>query len=426
VNRYNIRSISRRNEEGNRTIKFIDSRLELLTGDLAETEAEAESFKKNRNIADIAGEAEYQTLKKGKTEQALIEANTETEILKMALDFLSQSQNAYQLLPASFENKALQEAIDQYNKLILKHINLEKTARPGNRQLEMLSEQIDALRANITSSVSRAYQSSMVAVNQLKSEYESAQSKLGEIPSQERGFRDISRRQMVKEKLYLFLLQNREQTAMMLANATPKGIVIDEAFALKEPLTMKKRYIYLIALVIGLMIPPVVIAIKSLLRNKFSTLDELRSLTTLPILGEISLTRSTSPIAVYQGAQSSAAELFRQIRSHLQFIIQPKRGNVILITSTSSGEGKSFISVNLAATLALSGKKVMVVGADVRKPRLATYLSITERRPGLTAYLANNHLTPDELIIPADDSRLFDIILSGAIPPNPAELLLSN
>ncbi|MDE6352687.1 MAG: polysaccharide biosynthesis tyrosine autokinase [Muribaculaceae bacterium] len=426
VNRYNIRSISRRNEEGNRTIKFIDSRLKLLTGDLAETEAEAESFKKNRNIADIAGEAEYQTLKKGKTEHALIEANTETEILKMALDFLSQPQNAYQLLPASFENKALQEAIDQYNKLILKHINLEKTARPGNRQLEMLSEQIDALRANITSSVSRAYQSSMVAVNQLKSEYESAQSKLGEIPSQERGFRDISRRQMVKEKLYLFLLQNREQTAMMLANATPKGIVIDEAFALKEPLTMKKRYIYLIALVIGLMIPPVVIAIKSLLRNKFSTLDELRSLTTLPILGEISLTRSTSPIAVYQGAQSSAAELFRQIRSHLQFIIQPKRGNVILITSTSSGEGKSFISVNLAATLALSGKKVMVVGADVRKPRLATYLSITEHRPGLTAYLANNHLTPADLIIPADDSRLFDVILSGAIPPNPAELLLSN
>ncbi|MDE5970348.1 MAG: polysaccharide biosynthesis tyrosine autokinase [Muribaculaceae bacterium] len=426
VDRYNIRSISRRNEEGNRTIKFIDSRLELLTGDLAETEAEAELFKKNRNIADIAGEAEYQTLKKGKTEHALIEANTETEILKMALDFLSQPQNAYQLLPASFENKALQEAIDQYNKLILKHINLEMTARPGNRQLEMLSEQIDALRANIISSVSRAYQSSMVAVNQLKSEYESAQSKLGEIPSQERGFRDISRRQAVKEKLYLFLLQNREQTAMMLANATPKGIVIDEAFALKEPLTMKKRYIYLIALVIGLMIPPVVIAIKSLLRNKFSTLDELRSLTTLPILGEISLTRSTSPIAVYQGAQSSAAELFRQIRSHLQFIIQPKRGNVILITSTSSGEGKSFISVNLAATLALSGKKVMVVGADVRKPRLATYLSITEHRPGLTAYFANNHLTPADLIIPADDSRLFDVILSGAIPPNPAELLLSN
>ncbi len=426
INKYNIRSISQRSEEGNRTIQFIDSRLELLTDDLADTEAEAESFKKERNIADIVGEAEYQTLKKGKTEQALIEANTEAEILKMALDFLSQPQNAYQLLPASLENKSLQEAIDQYNKLILKHINLEKTARPGNRQLEMLSEQIDALRSNIITSVSRAYQSRMVAVNQLKSEYGSAQSKLGEIPSQERGFRDISRRQAVKEKLYLFLLQNREQTAMMLANATPKGVVIDEAFALKEPLTMKKRYVYLIALVIGLMIPPVVIAIKSLLRNKFSTLEELRSLTSLPILGEISQTRSSSPIVVYEGAQSSAAELFRQIRSHLQFIIPSKRGNVILITSTSSGEGKSFISVNLAETLALGGKKVVVVGADVRKPRLATYLEISERRQGLTAYLASNQLTPADMIISGDNKRLFDVILSGAIPPNPAELLLSD
>ncbi|MBD5378915.1 MAG: polysaccharide biosynthesis tyrosine autokinase [Bacteroides sp.] len=426
VNKYNIRSICRRNDEGNRTIEFIDSRLELLTGDLAETEAEVETFKKSRNIADITGEAEYQSLKKGKTEQALIEANTEAEILKMALDFLSQPQNAYQLLPASFENKSLQEAIDQYNKLILKHINLEKTARPGNRQLEMLSEQIDALRANITSSVSRAYQSSMVVVNQLKSQYGSAQSKLNDIPTQERSFRDISRRQAVKEKLYLFLLQNREQTAMMLANATPKGVVIDEAFALKEPLTMKKRYIYLIAFVIGLMIPPVVITIRTLFRNKFSKLEELLSLTSLPVLGEISLARSTSPIVVYDGAQSSTAELFRQIRSHLQFIIPPKQGNTILITSTSSGEGKSFISVNLAATLALSGKKVIVVGADVRKPRLASYISISDRRHGLTTYLANKQILPAELIIPADNQRLFDVILSGPIPPNPAELLLSN
>lgn len=425
VERYNIRSINRRNEEGNRTIAFIDSRLELLSGDLAETEAEAEAFKKSRNIADIAGEAEYQTLKKGKTEQNLIEAETEAEILKMARDFLSSPANAYQLLPASIDNKPLQEAIDQYNKLILKRINLSKNALPGNRQLARLSEQIDAMRDNIISSVSRAYDSRMVAVNQLKAEYGSAQAKLGNIPSQERGFRDISRRQAVKEKLYLFLLQNREQTAMMLANAAPKGVVIDSAYALNEPLTMKKRYVYLIALIIGLMLPPVVIAVKNLLKNKFTTLDELRAVTSLPLLGEVSLSRSKSPIVVYKGADSTVAELFRLIRSHLEFILPSQKSNTLLVTSTSSGEGKSFVSINLAATLALTGKKVMVVGADIRKPRLAAYLSINGNYPGLTSYLSNHDIDVDSLIV-KDESKLpFDVILSGPVPPNPAELLLS-
>ena len=427
VERYNIRSVTRRNEEGNRTISFIDSRLELLSGDLAETEAEAEAFKKSRNIADIAGEAEYQTLKKGKTEQNLIEAETEAEILKMARDFLSSPANAYQLLPASIDNKPLQETIDQYNKLILKRINLAKNALPGNRQLSRLSEQIDAMRANIITSVSRAYDSRMVAVNQLKSEFGAAQAKLGDIPAQERGFRDISRRQAVKEKLYLFLLQNREQTAMMLANATPKGVVIDEAYALNEPLTMKKRYIYLIALVIGLMLPPIVIAVRNILRNKFTTLDELRSLTSLPVLGEISLSRSKSPLVVYKGADTSVAELFRLIRSHLEFILPSQESNTLLVTSTSSGEGKSFISINLAATLALTGKKVLVVGADIRKPRLGTYLSIESSRthPGLTSYVSNQSLTVNEIIFKSNEKIPFDIILSGPVPPNPAELLLN-
>lgn len=426
VERYNIRSISRRNEEGNRTIAFIDSRLELLSGDLADTEAEAEAFKKSRNIADIAGEAEYQTLKKGKTEQNLIEAETEAEILKMARDFLSSPANAYQLLPASIDNKPLQEAIDQYNKLVLKRINLAKNALPGNRQLVRLSEQIDAMRENIITSVSRAYDSRMVAVNQLKLEFGAAQAKLGDIPAQERGFRDISRRQAVKEKLYLFLLQNREQTAMMLANAAPKGVVIDEAYALNEPLTMKKRYIYLIALIIGLMLPPVVIAVKNLLKNKFTTLDELRSLTSLPVLGEVSLSHSKSPLVVYKGADSTVAELFRLIRSHLEFILPSQKSNTLLVTSTSSGEGKSFVSINLAATLALTGKKVVVVGADIRKPRLAAYLSINGNYPGLTSYLSNTDINVDSLIVKDSSRWPFDIILSGPVPPNPAELLLND
>lgn len=425
VERYNVRSVNRRNEEGNRTIAFIDSRLELLSGDLADTEAEAEAFKKSRNIADIAGEAEYQTLKKGKTEQNLIEAETEAEILKMARDFLSSPANAYQLLPASIDNKPLQEAIDQYNKLILKRINLAKNALPGNRQLVRLSEQIDAMRDNIITSVSRAYDSRMVAVNQLKAEYGSAQAKLGNIPSQERGFRDISRRQAVKEKLYLFLLQNREQTAMMLANAAPKGVVIDEAYALNEPLTMKKRYVYLIALVIGLMLPPVVIAVKNLLKNKFTTLDELRSLTQLPVLGEVSLSRSKSPLVVYKGADSTAAELFRLIRSHLEFILPSQKSNALLVTSTSSGEGKTFVTINLAATLALTGKKVIVVGADIRKPRLGAYLSISGNYPGLTSYLSNQGLEIDNIIVREEGKLPFDVILSGPVPPNPAELLLN-
>lgn len=425
VRLYNLRSVDRRNAEGQQTLRFIDSRLDLISGDLSVSESEVEQYKKNQRIIDVAAEAEYQTKKKSKTEESLIEGETYAEILLMTRDFLSQPSNEWQLIPTSVDSKPLQEAIKQYNELILKRMSLAKNAKDSNPRLRELSQQISLMKKNILSSLESAIRQQQVVVSEMRRQFGASESKLGKIPEQERRYRQILRQQSIKEQIYLFLLQRREETSIMLANATPKGVTIDEAYALKEPVSMRRRNVYLIALCLGLMIPPVVLFIRKKLRNRFSDRSELESLTSIPLIGEITKDDSGSNLVVGNKENSTIAELFRLVRSNLQFVLSNPDDKVILLTSTVSGEGKTFIAVNLAASLALMSKRVVLVGADIRKPRLANYLSLPQSR-GLTDFVVDQSLKIDNILIKSHGNIPFDVVLSGPIPPNPSELLLSS
>ena len=263
-------------------------------------------------------------------------------------------------------------------------------------------------------------------ISDMKRQLGVTDSKLGSIPTQERQYRDIKRKQTIKEQLYL--MQRREDTALMIANTTPKGVIVDKAFSVSEPISMKKKMVLLLALIFSMIIPPVILVIKKFLRDKFDTKEELKALTEIPIIGEISKDNSGETIVVKAGSVTTISELFRAVRTNLQqFFMAKAEEKVVLMTSTVSGEGKSFVSANLAQTLALtnSNMKVLLVGMDIRKPRLAEYLSLPSSL-GLTEYLAKEDMNVDDIILKTPSGLSFDVITSGPIPPNPAELLLSN
>lgn len=423
IAKYNARGIAEKNLQGEKTARFIDERLAIISGDLSTAESDIQNYKESKGIIDVGTEAAYQTGKRSKFEGALAEAETQAEIVKLTGEFIANPENAYSLIPMTTENKGLQEGIKEYNELVLQRMSLAANAKPNNKALKLLDSQIDAMRVNIATSVNKTYDNMMVAIREMRKEMNTAMGRLGNVPLQEREFLNMKRQQEVKQQLYLFLLQRREETAMMLANATPKGLIVDEAFAFNKPVSMSKMLILLIAILIGFCIPPVLIYARKFLRTKFDTRDELESIIDVPVLGEVCQDKSGRSLVAVAGDHSSTTELFNLLRSHLPFVLGD--GNkVVMLTSTRSGEGKSFVSINLAADMALLDKRVLLIGMDVRKPRLSEYLDIKPRF-GLTQYLSSRDITVDSLIVRDPKAPNLDIITSGPVPPNPAEILSS-
>jgi capsular exopolysaccharide synthesis family protein len=343
----------------------------------------------------------------------------------MTSDFLANPNNAYELIPTNVSNGTVQGGIDSYNSLVMQRMRLLAYAKPDNNTIKLLSEQIDAMRKNITTSINRAYKDLEVTMRDLRTEQATTMGKLSDVPTQEREFLDMKRQQAVKQELYVFLLKRREETAMMLANAVPKGIIVDDAYTLSEPIGLGKKAILFLGLLLGLFLPPVYIYLSKLLRNKFDTRQDVEKIIDAPILGEICNDRSGEALVVSSISTTSCCELFRLLRTNLLFVLNDVNDKVVLMTSTTSGEGKSFIATNLAATLSLLNKKVLLVGMDIRNPQLAQYLKINPRF-GLTQYLSSSEINLDDIITPLPGNNNLSVIVAGPVPPNPAELLTSH
>lgn len=423
---YNMRGIREKNLQGEKTSQFIADRLVILNEGLNDSELAIEKYKRDHNIIDLQVDLSYNTQKKGELERALLNAETQAEIIRMTGDFLRNPENAYSLVPATIPDMA--EAIETYNEVVLKRLELLSSANPNNAMLKKISEQIDAMRANIITSVDRAQISADLSVKEIKGRKSVAESNLGSIPTQEREFLTLKREQLVKQNLYTFLLQRGEETSMLLANAVPKGIIVDQAYTLNKPLGLGNMMIMLIACCMGICLPPAYLWLRKLLRNKFETREEAEKIIDAPILGEMCQIREKNDgaLAVGNGINSSASELFRLLRTNLLFMLNGADDKVVLMTSARSGEGKSYISINLAATLALlKGKRVLLVGMDIRKPQLANYMGIPST-PGLTEYLSTPGMNIDNIIRRNTPVENMDVIVAGPIPPNPSELLASD
>lgn len=424
VENYNKKGVEDKQLKGYKTSEFIDNRIALLAQELEMSEKDIEVYKKSNNITDVRAEATYLMGRKGKLETELLTAETENEVLRLTRDFVANPSNKYALIPLSGmdingQQSAVTSAINKYNDLVLSRMKIENNAKSNNASLKVLNDQIDAMRANIISSLEKAIANSDVALRDLREQTRQSMSKLGEIPTQEREYYNMKRQQTVKEQLFLYLLQQREQTAISIANSMPRGTVIDEAYSLLTPVSMTRKKMLMCAFVLGLLLPIGYITVKNKLRNKFATKSEVEALTDVPVLGEVCLSHRKESVVVRDS--SSIAELFRLIRTNLGFVMG-SANKVVLVTSTKSGEGKSFVSVNLAASFALLGKKVLLVGMDIRKPRLANYLGISHQ-PGLTQYLSSEQYKISDIIQKSVEVESLDVVVAGPVPPNPAELL---
>lgn len=424
ITNYNKKGIENKRIKDEKTANFISNRLETLVNELDASEELIEEYKRSHNISNLGAEASYQFGRKTSLETKLINAETEFEILQMTRDFISNPVNKYSMIPYSAGDGAATGIIAAYNSLIAERIKLENNAKANNIALQALTKQIDALRENITETLNKSYETSLVRLNELRKQMHESQAKLGEIPSQEREYLSMKRHQSVKEQLYLYLLQQQEETTLNIANAMARGIIVDNAYAFNAPVSASKKKIVFIFFFLGLITPIAYFYARNLLRNKFDTKEELEKRTSIPILGEICTSKRNNILVVKEGGSTSAAELFRLVRSNLQFILNNQAEKVIMVTSTIAGEGKSFISINLASSFALLGKKVCLIGMDIRKPQLANYLNLPASI-GLTQYLASDQYKIDDITLKAPVAENMDIIQAGPIPPNPAELLMT-
>ncbi|EIA10226.1 GumC family protein [Flavobacterium frigoris] len=423
---YNEDAAADKNFISENTSVFIANRLKLITQELDGVEQDVQSFKKSNQLTDIESEAKIFIEGSNEYDKKGVETEIQLNMVSSMLNFLKQSTNA-DLLPTNIISGDASAAgmINSYNQLVLDRNRILKSATEVNPSVVKMNQEISSLKNNVQGSLQRMQSNLNIQKRNLNSEENILNAKIGKIPAQERQFRVIARQQKVKEELYLYLLQKREETAISLAATEPNARVIDDAKGDKIPISPKKNIIYLAGLLMGLLIPFGIIYTDDLLDTKIKSRLDLEGKTMIPFIGDLP-TSDTPSIIMKAESRTSSAEALRIIRTNLEFMLSkvPEgMAKTIFLTSTFPKEGKTFVSANLAATFALSDKKILLIGMDIRNPRLDEYLNIPER--GFTNYLSSNNLKLEDLIVKYDGYDNLHVLPAGVIPPNPAELLMS-
>lgn len=428
---YNEDAIDDRNQVSQSTARFIENRLAIITTELDSVEIGKVTFRENNNIVDIAAEGEMFLQKESEVSRAQMDVAIQLELLNNVENYLEQG-GSDELIPTNLGLEAgnSSSAIQDYNALVIEKKQLLQSATDKNPVVIALDDQISDLRGTILSNLENAQASLQLRNRDIIAQRGALRSKLSRIPRISKSSRAIERQQRIKEELYLYLLQKREETAISLAITAPKAKIVDYAHTSRSPVSPKNNIIYLGALALGFILPVGLIYIKTLLDTKIhNRLDVERAVTSLPILGEVPTVDSKESETITSNDRSVLAEAFRILRTNLGYFINSKAedtNNVIFVTSTVKGEGKTFVAYNLALTLTSTGKSVLLVGADIRNPQLHRYIDKDKWSIGLSEHLYDPEVTRETLINEVySDKERFDIILSGRIPPNPAELLMN-
>ena len=420
---YNINTNNDKNEVAQKTAEFINERISIISKELGSTEKDLESFKRGAGITDLTSDAQIALTGSAEYEKKRVENQTQINLLQ---DLQRYMQNeGYEVLPSNIglQDVNLAAAINRYNDVLVERKRLLRTSTENNPTIINLDTSISAMKENVQVSLDRVLRGLFITKADLDREASRYSRRISEAPGQEREFVSIARQQEIKAGLYLMLLQKREENAITLAATANNAKIIDEAIADDAPVSPRSKITYLIALILGVGIPVGVIYLLELTKFKIEGRADVEKLTSAPIVGDIPLTdEKQGAIAVFENQNNLMSETFRNVRTNLQFMLGNGK-KVILVTSTVSGEGKSFISGNLAISLSLLGKKVVIVGLDIRKPGLNKVFNISKKEQGITQYLANPEKNLMDLVQPSDVSKNLYILPGGTVPPNPTELL---
>ena len=422
---YNRNTNNDKNEVAEKTREFINERIKIIDEELGNTEEKLETFKRNAGLTDISSDAQLAVSGNAEYEKKRVENGTQINLVRDLAKYINNPLNEYEVLPSNIglTDNGLTTQLERYNELVIERKRLLRTSTENNPMIINLDMSIRAMRANVKTAIDGTLQGLLIVKADLDREASRFSRRISDAPGQERQYVSIARQQEIKAGLYLMLLQKREENAITLAATANNAKIIDESAAEGGPVSPKPKMIYMIAFVLGVGLPIGVIFLIGLTKFKIEGRGDVEKLTRLPIVGDVPLTaEKTGSITVFENQNNLMSETFRNVRTNLQFML----GNgqkVILVTSTVSGEGKSFISANLAVSLSLLGKKVVIVGLDIRKPGLNKVFNIARKEQGITQYLSNSEKNLMDLVQASDVSKSLYILPGGTVPPNPTELL---
>ena len=445
IEEYNKTTIENKKVTSERTANFINERLSFISGDLSEVDNEAAGYKSKYGLGtDVASQAQMAADIDSRNMQQISQLNTQLNLIESMRSFVQSQEARNDAIPGNlgFDDSNISGIISRYNSLIFQKQRLLKSSSEQNPVVVNIDQQLNNLRQVLLSSLNSLRGTINIQLNSLKTQDKYFSGKLYSAPIRQKDLREIEREQTIKEQLYLYLLQKREEAEITSNITVSNAVVIDKASTLSSyPVSPNKKMIYLGAGFFGLVIPFMIIYLRDLFNIRVSSREDLEKYLSMPIIGSIPRTRlkdkkidikkAKNKIIVSRTNRSSMAEAFRILRTNLDFLLagskkDPSLGKIIFVTSTISGEGKTLISSNLAKTLSISGKKVIYVGTDLRDPKFHEILDMPRGKEteGFTNYILNSGLKPADVIYTQDDEDPFDFLPSGAIPPNPAEMLM--
>ena len=427
VERYNQNANNDKNEVAAKTAEFIEERLEIINRELGNTENELASFKQRSGLTDISSNAQIALEESAKYNQQRVQNETQISIVKFLRDYINNPKNANEVIPSNVgvEDQKLSTAVEQYNTLLGERKRLLLTSSEENPAVKKIDVSLDAMRRSVQATVAASLRSLQIAKADIDRQATKFEGRISQAPEQEKEFMSIARQQEIKATLYTMLLQKREENAITLAATANNGRIIEEALPDIYPVSPKKKMIYLAALILGIALPVGIIYVRDLLKYRIENREDVEKITKVPVIGEIPLEKKPErgAIVIQENRNDMMEEVFRGVRTNLLFMLKSDE-RVIMFTSTMPGEGKSFVAGNIAVSLAFMGKKVVIVGLDIRKPGLNKVFNLSKRVAGITNYLSDpDHTDLFDMIQPSDISENLDILPGGPVPPNPTELV---
>ena len=427
---YNRQANADKNEIALKTEEFINSRIEKINAELGLTEGELENYKKRYNVTQLQLDATQNLTQTSLLSSKLTDAQTQIELLDYLREFIDNPDNKYQIIPSNvgLQDQSSTVLINQYNQDVLARNKQLRSASEIAPQVQTLTATLDELQRSIRVALLQARRSADIQRKGIENEYAKYRNRVDNTPEQERILNQIGRQQEVKSGLYLMLLQKREENSISLAATADKGKLIDEPIY-QGKVSPKNMVIMLVALVLGIGLPLLIIYLIQMMRYKIEGHEDVARLTTIPIVADVAVAseaaKSSAGIVVKENQNSQMDEIFRSLRTNVQFMLEEGQ-KVILFTSSTSGEGKTFNAANLAVSFALLGKKVALLGLDIRKPALGKLFNVADKSGGMTPLMAMAMVDKKAVksqIRPSNVNDNLDLILAGPIPPNPTELL---